>query len=307
MSTEARGVVILPMHNELASAQQLLPQIRDALIGVEGAWRILVVDDGSSDGTGDFVRDAEGLGDREVLQLAMSRGHQAAIYSGMRQALMGPEPPDWLVVMDGDGEDDPEAIPRLWAERQKNGVVFARRGKRTDRPVFKIGWWFYRLLYWAVTGHQMRHGNFALLHAETARALINEGFVHFAAALDRMKLPRVEVVVDRRPRIAGQPKMNVNRLVHHGLQSLVEQSEAMVHTMFRLLLVVLGLGVACGAYILYAKFSLHSAIPGWASTLAVGLINAGLISMVGFILGLTALNFQARKRLRDLPDDGKRL
>jgi glycosyltransferase involved in cell wall biosynthesis len=284
---EPQGVVILPMHNERAAAAVLLPQLRAVLDGLPGVWRMVVVDDASGDGLAEVAREAGA----EVIRLAVNVGHQAAI----RQGLEAIGDADWCVVMDGDGEDDPAAILRLWAERVAGGAVFARRGRREEGLRFRAGYVAYKLLYRAVIGRPMRHGNFSLIHRDVAQRLQRDGFVHFAAALDRLRVPSAEVVVDRLPRLAGHSKMNYERLALHGLMSLVEQSEAMVHAMFRVfLLVILGISGLL-MFILQARFVSETAIPGWSSTLLVGLANAGLICFIGFILGLVALNFQKRK------------
>ena len=281
------GVVILPMHNEREAAAVLLPAVRRALDGLPGAWRIVVVDDASTDGLAEVVAQ---LG-AEVVQLPFNVGHQAAIRKGLQSVQYA----EWCFVMDGDGEDDPAALERLWAARVERGVVFARRGRRQEGVRFRLGYFAYRLLYRAVIGRPMRHGNFALLHRSVAERLGEEGFVHFAAALDRLQPPSAEVLVDRLPRLGGRSKMSYRKLAVHGLMSLVEQSEAMVHAMFRVfLLVLLGIGGLL-TFILQARFVTHTAIPGWTSTLIVGLGNAGLICFIGFILGLVALNFQKRK------------
>jgi glycosyltransferase involved in cell wall biosynthesis len=114
--------VVIPARNEAASLRTLLPRIF-ALGLVE---EIVVVDDGSSDGTGD-VCDENGV---RLIRHPNSRGNGAAIKSGARAAAG-----DVIVFMDGDGQHDPADIPRLVAclEQGYDMVVGARqRGSQAN-------------------------------------------------------------------------------------------------------------------------------------------------------------------------------
>lgn len=97
-----RVSIIIPARNEAASLRSLLPRI--SALGV--ADEVIVVDDGSADGTAEVARQ---YGARVVLH-PYSRGNGAAIKSGARAANG-----DVLVFMDGDGQHDPADIPRLLA------------------------------------------------------------------------------------------------------------------------------------------------------------------------------------------------
>jgi len=106
--------VVIPAHNE---AENIGPLVREivAALGGAGDWEIVVVDDGSSDGTG---ARAEAAG-REVPQLrvvrhASPRGQSFAVVTGVRAA-SGP----WVATLDGDGQNDPADIPRLLEARER--------------------------------------------------------------------------------------------------------------------------------------------------------------------------------------------
>lgn len=108
--------IVIPARNEIEGLRGLLPRLSAQCPGAE----ILVVDDGSIDGSGEFAR-AEGA---RVVRHPYPKGNGAAIKTGARNATG-----DILVFMDADGQHDPADIPRLLAgiEGGVDMVVGARR------------------------------------------------------------------------------------------------------------------------------------------------------------------------------------
>jgi glycosyltransferase involved in cell wall biosynthesis len=108
--------VVIPAHNEAENLPPLVREIGAALSAAEaGDWEVVVVDDGSSDGTGER---ATALA-CEVPHLTLarhpaSRGQSFALLTGVRTALA-----PWVATIDGDGQNDPADIPRLLAARER--------------------------------------------------------------------------------------------------------------------------------------------------------------------------------------------
>ena len=71
---------------------------------------------------------------------------------------------DAVLVMDGDGEDPPEAIPALLAQAgdRKDFCIVAQRRKRTEKISFKLSYMVYKTVFRLVTGKQISFGNFSL-------------------------------------------------------------------------------------------------------------------------------------------------
>jgi glycosyltransferase involved in cell wall biosynthesis len=112
--------VVIPARNEAAGLGALLEELAavvDGLAGVE--CEIIVVDDGSTDATGDVAR-ARGA---RVVRHAESLGNGAAVKRGIREARQ-----DWILLLDGDGQHPPDVIPRLLAMAEEHDLVVASRG-----------------------------------------------------------------------------------------------------------------------------------------------------------------------------------
>ena len=127
----ARTVVVVPTYNE----REIFPALADAVLALEGAWRLLVVDDNSPDGTGQM---AAALARREprasVLHRSQKEGLGPAYLAGFREALTR-EDVDFVCQMDADFSHDPTDLPRLLAALADADLAIGSRyvkGGRTE-------------------------------------------------------------------------------------------------------------------------------------------------------------------------------
>ena len=119
--------VVVPAFNEEAGLERLFQRLRPALEALGMAWEVIVVDDGSSDGTRDKLKSLNGA-DRRIKGLVLSRnfGKESAMAAGLRYAAG-----DAVVIMDADLQHPPELIAQFvsyW--RQGYDIVYAQRVDR---------------------------------------------------------------------------------------------------------------------------------------------------------------------------------
>ncbi len=122
-----------------------------------------------------------------VLRLRRNLGHQRAIAIGL--AYLEAESPacQLVVVMDSDGEDDPQDVPRLIAravQTEQQAIIFAERTKRSESLPFQICYHLYRLVHRVLTGRSVRVGNFSVIPRQRLESLVatSELWNHYAAA-----------------------------------------------------------------------------------------------------------------------------
>ena len=134
--------VVAPMLNEEGTAQLFYERVSTACDGLP--WELVIVDDGSSDGTPAILAGIAAADPRvKVITLSRNFGHQAALSAGLDHARG-----DVVVMLDGDLQDPPEVIPEMLAAwRRGADVVYAVRESREGETRFKLltARWFYRV------------------------------------------------------------------------------------------------------------------------------------------------------------------
>lgn len=280
--------IIIPVYNDWASVQELLPVIAKTLVKSGRRADVLLVDDGSLQSPPQSWQISDvGIQFIRILSLHRNLGHQRAICLAMCH-LHGQTDVKNIVVMDGDGEDSPTDIPRLLERLNQNDkvrIVFAERTKRSEGLVFSFFYAIYRLLHRILVGQKIRVGNFSVVNREGMESLCAsaELWNHYAASAFATRQPMAFVATERAKRLAGRSQMNFPALVMHGLSALSVFS-GQISTR---LLLMSGLAVALtlGGMVAVTLIRLTTgyAIPGWATT-AFGILTILLVQIMTFML-----------------------
>lgn len=293
--TDPQLVVVAPCFNEGEVAVRFVRELAGTLAAMPVRSLILMVDDASTDDTlarlqalGPSI-DAVGL---QVVALDRNMGHQGAIYQGLRHAFSTQA--ERFIVMDSDGEDDPAVIPAMAAVGDAS-IVLVARGKRNEGLAFRLGYFLYKRMFRIVTRRSITFGNYSLVDRRTLRAVLDRGFVHYAAFLSRQRVPMRTITADRRPRLDGRSKMSMGSLSVHAFRSLMEYSEDVLSLFLKAFFALAIAAVLAIVVIVCIKLFTDLAIPGWASTLTVSLLNAMLVCLGFFSVGLLLVSEQGRR------------
>jgi hypothetical protein len=264
-------VILIPVFNDWPSLSQLLPKLDSILAAHFLTVDVLVVDDGSTVPLPSElnVGSYEALRRVDVLRLRRNLGHQRAIAIGLAfiedRLEVGA-----VVVMDGDGEDDPADVPRLLEcleERGNTMIVFAERARRSESPVFRVFYALFKLLHRVLTGNGVRVGNFSAIPRRrlTSLVVVAELWNHYAAAVFRSRQPYCMIPTHRAHRLCGNSNMNFVSLVTHGLSAISVYSDVVG---VRLLVIAILMAITtliAMATVVIVRLATYLAIPGWAS------------------------------------------
>ncbi len=285
--SDSPATIVVPVFNDWAA---LLPLVQGIAAATAGGPRprLLIVDDGSSERGPELERLAGTGIAGEILRLARNLGHQRAIAVGLSHAVAGGGQGP-IAVMDGDGEDRPEDLPRLLAAlgNEPSRIVVAERARRHAPLGFRVFYRIYGFLFRLLTGRHLGFGNFCALGPDAARRVtrMSELTIHLAATLLCCRLPIVRLSIDRGPRYDGRSKMSFVSLISHGLRSIAVFGETVLTRIVIAAVWLAGLG-ALALLIVLAMKILGVASPGWSTTVA-GLILGLVVQIaVASLLGL---------------------
>jgi glycosyltransferase involved in cell wall biosynthesis len=276
--------VVAPMYEEEATAGQFVARVRDALDGVD--FELVVVDDGSPDGTGAALA-AEAAADERVKVLSLSRnfGHQAALTAGLEHA-QG----DVVVMLDGDLQDPPELIPTM-LDRWREGadVVYAVREQREGETAFKrtTARWFYRSFRrMAQIDLVPESGDFRLMGRQALDALLAmpERNRFLRGMTVWVGFTQTAVKFRREPRQAGRTKYTLPKMVRFSFDAITSFSHAPLQWA-----TLLGFACSALAFIgipltVVARYT-NQFVPGVPSTILIVLLLGGIQLITVGIIG----------------------
>jgi polyisoprenyl-phosphate glycosyltransferase len=301
--TPLHVLILMPLRDDWASAAQLIRLLDQALSSYPCTVDVLLVDDGSVQDCNaeDFRSRFAVLGRIWILRLRRNLGHQRAIAIGLVHVEKS-IPCDAVLVMDADGEDTPDGALQLLRAFSGKTAIFAERSRRTESFIFRLFYQVYKLLHLALTGIEVRVGNFSILPARYLGTLVvmSELWNHYAATVFRSGLPFTATPIPRGHRISGTSRMNFVSLAAHGMSAIsvfgdVVGVRLLIVSMAGSLLAALGILVVAAI-----RIFTNLAIPGWA-TYVSGTLAIILIQFITIATSFTFIMLSNRINLSFVP------
>jgi dolichol-phosphate mannosyltransferase len=272
------------MLDEETIAPVFCERVAAALDGIP--FELIVVDDGSADGTPDAVKAAADADPRiKLLRLSRRFGHQAALTAGLDHAVG-----DAVVTIDGDLQDPPEVIPQL-VERWRAGadVVYAIREQREGETRFKLATAraFYRLFARLTdVDLPLESGDFRLMGRNALSALLAmpERSRFLRGMTVWVGFTQTTVEYHRAARLAGETKYPLARMVRLAFDGITAFSRAPLQLAMFAGFLCSGLALLTIPLVVVARFT-HAFVPGVSSTIVAILLLGGIQLITLGIMG----------------------
>ena len=213
-------IILIPVYNDWQSTSKLLEDINLNVKGLNQEFSIIIVNDASTDEQSINSTNLENLSSLKIINMKENRGHARCIASGLKH-IHEKEQYDYIIPMDGDGEDRPEEIKNFVENINfnPNKTIVGERVKRTEKLIFKICYKIHKALTFLSTGQSIKFGNYTCLPKSTVEKMINEKatWSSFSGALQKVEKDKVEVPSERGVRYFGPSKMSFLNLIKHSL------------------------------------------------------------------------------------------
>ena len=292
--------VVLPCYNESEVIRETHRRVSQVCAATGKSYEIVVVNDGSKDGTWQILRELT-QSDPHLVAVNLSRnhGHQLALSAGLTFT-RGSR----ILIMDADLQDPPELLPEMLAAMDSGvDVVYAQRRSRPGDALLKRLFCaiFYRLLE-KVSDTQipLDTGDFRLISRRVRDLLVampeRQRFIR--GMVSWVGFRQEPVFYDRDARFAGESKYSLTKLVALAINGMISSSLKPLAFATLLGAAAAGIGVLLMLYVIYSWLFVGRTPQGWASLLVTVVFMGGVQLVVLGIMGeyLGRIHEQTRNR-----------
>ena len=212
--------ILIPVYNDWQSVSELLDNIDHNLSGIDHEISVIIVNDASNHDRKEEDKTFDNINSIKILNMRMNQGHARCIATGLKY-IYQKEDFDYIIPMDGDGEDRPEEIKEFINQIQNsNGKpLVGKRVKRSEGLFFKICYEFHKLITLTFTGKSIKFGNYTCIPKTTVEKMINEKATwnSFSGSLSKIEKDLFEIPSIRGDRYFGPSKMSFANLLKHSI------------------------------------------------------------------------------------------
>ena len=212
--------ILIPVYNDWQSVFKLLENINSEVSGLDHEFSIIIVNDASTEARPEISLNLDNLKSIKIINMKENRGHARCNAAGLKY-IHEKEDFDYVIPMDGDGEDRPEEIKQFIENINYNPdkVIVGERIKRSEGLIFKICYFIHKIITIVFTGQSIKFGNYTFLPKSTVKKMVDEKstWSSFSGSLAKLEKDRAVIPSIRGIRFFGPSKMNFINLVKHSL------------------------------------------------------------------------------------------
>jgi glycosyltransferase involved in cell wall biosynthesis len=279
--------IVAPVFNEIGSIEEFYKTIVSVMNPLKQRWELVLVDDGSTDGSTDKIRElAAKDGHVKAIIFARNFGHQIAVTAGLDYSLG-----DAVIIIDADLQDPPDVMLNLIAKwKEGNEVVYAVRRKREGESWFKLASasLFYRLIFRITDVNiPLDTGDFRLIDRKVVDIMgqMRERHRFLRGMAAWVGFRQVGVEYDRKERFAGKTKYPFSKMFKLALNAITSFSYFPLQVATYLGFICAGISTLAIPVVAYLRLSNQAALHGQATTLIAVLFLGGVQLITLGILG----------------------
>ncbi len=213
-------IILIPVFNDFKSVSKLVEEIDINISDLNGSFSVIVVNDASTEEKILETKNLNNIKSLKLINMRNNRGHARCIAAGLKY-ISENENFDYVIPMDGDGEDRPEEI-KNFIEKTKNNLnrtIVGERVKRAEGIIFKACYFLHKIITFTFTGKFIKFGNYTCLTKKTVKKLIEDKatWSSFSGSLAKNEINLIKSPSIRGPRYFGPSKMSFLNLIKHSL------------------------------------------------------------------------------------------
>ena len=213
-------VILIPIYNDRESLKLLVENINSEIKDLNHEISLVVINDASSQQIIDTYPNIESISSFEIINMKENRGHARCIASGLKY-IFEKKDFDFVIPMDGDGEDRPEEIKNFIQLSEQTGEksITGERVKRSEGLLFQLCYQFHKFLTFVFTGQSIKFGNFTCLSKSTVKKMLEEKATwnSFSGSLKKIEKDLTSTPSIRGKRYFGPSQMSFFNLLKHSL------------------------------------------------------------------------------------------
>jgi glycosyltransferase involved in cell wall biosynthesis len=291
--------IIVTVYNEEENVNILFERLVKVMERLANSYEIIFVDDGSIDGTFGLLEKLHQKNNSvKIIRFSRNFGHHIAITAGLDYAQA-----DTIILMDGDLQDQPEEIPRLY-EKYKEGYdnVYAIRRTRKDPVLKKIASKLFYKFFKIICNFDIPQntGVFRIISRRTVNAVksCRERSRFVLALISWVGLPSAGVIIERSERHAGKAKYNFLKSTKLAIDAVISFSQIPLQITVYFGFFIAMTSFSIGLYMLLKKIIFGMPTSGYASIIVsiffLGGIQIAVIGIVGGYIGRVYSEVQNR-------------
>lgn len=211
-------VILIPIYNDWKSVFKLLENIDLQIADWDAEVSVLIVNDASTEERPATELKFRKIKSVRVVNMKQNRGHARCNAAGLKY-LIEKEKFDYVIPMDGDGEDRPEELTALFNKSKEKPLITVTldRIKRSEGSFFKLLYEGHKILTYVFTGKLVKFGNYSCLPKEDVAKLTKEASIwsSFSGSVTKVIADRISVPSIRGQRYFGPSQMNLFDLLIH--------------------------------------------------------------------------------------------